>query len=217
MSVALPLPREVRGHVLFPEALLFSRVIPWGQELIADAERLDLWQQATQIRPLERQTFTSDYRNNDLVHLTWRTHPDLLCFERGLEAAIHACARVYNVYNPFLTVTHDVGYELLRYRPGQHFKEHIDEIAGDPRPRILSVVVFLNDDYTGGELAFPRQGVKLKARAGDIIVFPSNVCFPHASLDVGAGTKYSVVAWLTADPSMRTAGVGPPQPSDSLP
>ena len=54
--------------------------------------------------------------------------------------------------------------------------------------------VYLNDDYEGGEIQFPRlDGYTLTPKVGDIAVFPSNYIYEHASLPMKSGTKYCVV------------------------
>jgi predicted 2-oxoglutarate/Fe(II)-dependent dioxygenase YbiX len=60
----------------------------------------------------------------------------------------------------------------------------------------VSAVVYLNDDYDGGEIEFPRHNLTLKPKAGDIILFPSNFVYEHASLNISSGTKYSVVIMM---------------------
>ena len=62
--------------------------------------------------------------------------------------------------------------------------------------RLLTAILYLNDDFEGGELALPQQGLVYKPRAGSLIVFPSDFCFPHASHPLTRGTKYSLVTWF---------------------
>ncbi len=92
----------------------------------------------------------------------------------------------------------DTEYQLLRYQPGQHFHEHIDNIArhGTWGMRQLSAVGFLNEDVVGGTLVFPRQNMRIEPRVGRLVMWPSSFCFPHASEDVVKGVKYSVVTWF---------------------
>lgn len=54
-------------------------------------------------------------------------------------------------------------------------------------------MAYLNDNYEGGELWFPRFDLTIKPQAGDIVVFPSTYIYEHASQDMISGTKYSVV------------------------
>jgi len=79
----------------------------------------------------------------------------------------------------------------VKYGVGQHFQTHADH--GFSYICTVSSVLYLNDDYEGGELDFPRFGLKFKATAGDIVFFPSSFLFQHASLPVTSGVKYSAV------------------------
>lgn len=83
---------------------------------------------------------------------------------------------------------------FVKYGPGQHFQEHTDH--GYSYNCVVSLVAYPNDDYVGGELEFRLQGLKVKPRAGDLFIFPSNFMYPHKSLPVESGTKHSIVTML---------------------
>ena len=200
--MALPLPETVQGSVVAQDILLFPRAFSWGLDLIHTAERLNKWQPATQIDPYRESEYVNNHRNNDRTAVHHKIHQDWAPFEAGLESLFHACARVYKSYNEFLIISVDTGYDLLRYKAGQHFKTHVDGAVGGVQ-RQLSAIAYLNDDYDGGELAFPRQGVQIKPSAGDIVLFPSSISFPHESVGVSAGVKYAVVTWFIADPRFK--------------
>ena len=56
--------------------------------------------------------------------------------------------------------------------------------------------VKLNDDYEGGILEFPRQGITNKdIPIGKCILFPGQVTHPHTSTELLSGTKYSLTIW----------------------
>jgi len=80
---------------------------------------------------------------------------------------------------------------FVRYQPGQHFSVHSDH--GFSYSCTLSSVMYLNDDYEGGELWFPYLDIKFKPEYGDIVLFPSTYIFAHASLKVTSGVKYAAV------------------------
>jgi hypothetical protein len=83
-------------------------------------------------------------------------------------------------------------FNFVKYEgAGTHFKIHADH--GPTYVTTVSIVVYLNDEYEGGELWFPRFDLTLKPKAGDIAVFPSTYIYEHASQDMVSGTKYSVV------------------------
>ena len=56
--------------------------------------------------------------------------------------------------------------------------------------------VKLNDDYEGGILEFPRQGVSNRdVPVGKCILFPGQVTHGHTSTELQSGTKYSLTIW----------------------
>jgi hypothetical protein len=93
----------------------------------------------------------------------------------------------------FDTSWHDQ-YGLLKYGEGQKFTNHIDDHP--EHHRRMSTVYYMNDDYTGGEILFPRFGLSYKPKANDFIVFPSTYVYNHSVTPVEKGTRYAVVSWL---------------------
>lgn len=83
---------------------------------------------------------------------------------------------------------------FVKYGPGQHFQEHTDH--GFSYNCVVSMVGYVNDNYDGGELYFRMQDVRVKPKAGDLFVFPSNFMYAHQAMPVHSGTKYSIVTML---------------------
>lgn len=83
-------------------------------------------------------------------------------------------------------------FNFVKYEgAGTHFRIHADH--GPTYVATVSAVAYLNDNYEGGEIFFPRFGVDFKPQQGDIVVFPSIFIYEHASREMIEGTKYSVV------------------------
>lgn len=59
-----------------------------------------------------------------------------------------------------------------------------------------TVVVYLNDDYEGGELHFKDHGVTIKPAAGSIAMYPSGHPYMHESLNVTRGNKMLITHHL---------------------
>lgn len=96
--------------------------------------------------------------------------------------------------------------QLLRYRPGGEYKPHMDALPAEPNQRVLTVLVYLSDDYEGGETAFPRTGLSFRGRTGDALLFrnagPDGRPDPlslHAGLPVTRGVKYLASRWIRAE------------------
>lgn len=95
--------------------------------------------------------------------------------------------------------------QLLRYRPGGEYKPHMDALPAEPNQRVLTVLVYLSEDYEGGETSFPRTGLSFRGRAGDALIFrnagPDGRPDPlslHAGLPVAKGVKYLASRWIRA-------------------
>lgn len=96
-----------------------------------------------------------------------------------------------------LNLQEDEGYRVLKYGRGAEYRAHHDHGPGNSR--VLSLVAFLNDDFSGGELVFPKFDLTIKPEAGSCVLFPSNFPYTHiaepAGVDDGT-TKYSLVTWF---------------------
>lgn len=88
---------------------------------------------------------------------------------------------------------HDT-YGILKYGKGQQFTNHIDDHPSYHRR--ISTVYYLNENYTGGEINFPRFDIILKPKANQMIVFPSTYVYNHSVSPVIEGERYAVVSWL---------------------
>jgi len=89
-------------------------------------------------------------------------------------------------------------FRVNRYRSGGFMSEHIDNIHhshgqqyGYPH---LSVLLFLNEDYKGGEFVVADD--QYKTKKGSAIIFPSNFMFPHKVNKIEYGIRWSVISWL---------------------
>lgn len=104
--------------------------------------------------------------------------------------------------------------QVVRYLPGQYYKEHHDSCCDNNNKcfdfikkagqRIITVLIYLNDDFTGGYTYFRNLNLKVKPSTGDAIVFfplahGKNKCHPlalHAGTPVINGTKWVANVWF---------------------
>lgn len=99
------------------------------------------------------------------------------------------------------------GPSVLHYWPGEQFRDHFDFI--DPRlpdhdqqvarngQRVATFLVYLNEDYEGGETDFPRLKLRHHGRAGDGLLFVNaladgkgDVRMLHAGRSPESGEKW---------------------------
>lgn len=101
-------------------------------------------------------------------------------------------------------------YDILKHRPFTNAEYaigwHTDRLQGleySPGPKpILTLTLYLNDDYEGGEVAFLKDGeekiIIYKPKAGDVVVFPSSNPFQHAAMPIlSQNSKYFIRHFLT--------------------
>ncbi|MEZ0243056.1 MAG: prolyl hydroxylase family protein [Sphingomonas sp.] len=93
--------------------------------------------------------------------------------------------------------------QILRYRRGGEYRPHFDAIPGLANQRILTMLVWLNTGFEGGETQFPKVGLTLKGEPGDALLFrntlPDGSRDPatiHAGLPVTAGEKLIASRWI---------------------
>jgi prolyl 4-hydroxylase len=99
--------------------------------------------------------------------------------------------------------------QVLRYAPGQEYRMHSDALPPAPglNQRILTFLIYLNDDYDGGATAFETTGLALRPRAGDAVLFRNttrdgrmDARMRHAGQPVTKGVKYLASRWIRARP-----------------
>lgn len=102
---------------------------------------------------------------------------------------------------------HGEPFEVMRYAPGQQYRPHLDGAGRPGNDRILTAIVYLNEDYKGGETVFTELGVKVRGRTGDMLVF-GNLTedgevdreMRHAGLPVDDGIKFIATRWIRESP-----------------
>ncbi len=84
-------------------------------------------------------------------------------------------------------------FSIRKYNSLADMGKHVD--AEDPTDKahpVVSGVLYLNDQYEGGEIYFPEQNIKIKPEAGSLVMFPSYRPYFHHPLPVTSGNKYMV-------------------------
>jgi hypothetical protein len=129
--------------------------------------------------------------NSNSLGLINEQNKDLYRIHDSAFKAIKPCVDDYGYYWG-VGVNYYEAFNFVKYDgPGTHFKVHADH--GPAYVTTISVVAYLNDDYEGGELYFPRFNLTIKPKAGDVVVFPSTYIYEHASQDMISGKKYCIV------------------------
>lgn len=107
---------------------------------------------------------------------------------------------------------------VLHYAEGEEITEHFDfvdpnvpnydeEIAQNGQ-RVVTFLVYLNDNYSGGETEFPRLGITHKGRAGEGLFFvnafrdgSSDTRMLHAGRPPAGGEKWVISQFVRSRPT----------------
>jgi predicted 2-oxoglutarate/Fe(II)-dependent dioxygenase YbiX len=95
---------------------------------------------------------------------------------------------------------------IVRWLPGQLQMPHADkelhegEHRGKPNDfpyYDIAGLFYINDDYEGGELYFPNQGIQFKPKAGAAYFFPGDMNYIHGITPIESGIRYTVPFFWT--------------------
>lgn len=105
--------------------------------------------------------------------------------------------------------------QVLRYTTGGYYRPHCDSDGWNKHTqswepaldRHLSLLIYLDDDYDGGELIFPNFDFRLKPRSGLLVAFPSDHRYLHGAMPVLFGVRHAIVSWsaVAGKPTIHAA------------
>jgi prolyl 4-hydroxylase len=157
---------------------------------------------AVVIDPASRRQRPDPLRVCDSIGFTWPLeNPAIHALNRRLAAASGT------------DVAQGEPLQVLRYRAGGEYRPHFDAIPGFENQRAMTFLVWLSEDYEGGETHFPAADLKLRGAAGDAILFRNigadgrrDPSARHSGLPVTGGEKLIASRWIRERPFEMPAG-----------
>ena len=147
----------------------------------------------TSVRSSLGAAMNEEHEATQLLHQ--RINESLLVYKKEV-IKINEIFQYYPVPGGYETTSYREAIQVLEYHPEQEYKFHHDASNNQnvkEYHRQISVIVYLNDDFTGGGTEFPHQTFKPPVGYG--LIFPSNWCFPHSGQKVLSGKKRVAVTW----------------------
>jgi hypothetical protein len=116
--------------------------------------------------------------------------------------AFFRCTFEYCKQNALNFTDQNVGQHpliLREYNVGSKMSEHSDIYSyvkknNQPVAPSLTAILYLNDDYVGGEINFVKDNMSIKPKAGSMFVFPSNK--QHEVLEITSGNRYMTQTYV---------------------
>jgi hypothetical protein len=127
---------------------------------------------------------------------------DMLCAIRGRVRA--EIGRAYGLTRPLFSDT----LQIVRWPEGfeQHPHADSENPGGVPHPyawRSYASIIYLNDDFEGGQIYFPDLRLAPPIRPGMLVFFPGTLGYLHGVTKVIRGTRYTIASFWTFDPSRQ--------------
>ena len=103
--------------------------------------------------------------------------------------------------------------QIMRYREGQQYRTHLDRISAGTNQRLMTAIIYLNDDFSGGETGFPVLDMAVRGRRGDALLFRNltekgevDRDMQHAGLPPTGGVKFIASRWILERPAYDEQG-----------
>ncbi len=84
---------------------------------------------------------------------------------------------------------------FARWDAGDKLELHVDDL-GPTNTNHMATLIYLNDDYEGGEIDFPTHKLSHKPKTGDLIMFPGNMHYAHEVKTIISGVRWTVPMWF---------------------
>lgn len=141
---------------------------------------------------------------------------------KDLESVITKCANKFmKLQKEFINDGRDhyfYGVSLTKLSKDIQLRIHQD-VHNDFSTLSYSAVLYLNDNYKGGEVSFLKDfiplsdfplyedsmgGISFKPKAGDLSIFPSDLW--HGGKKITDGDRYAIIFWATTEKEYEFAG-----------
>lgn len=111
---------------------------------------------------------------------------------------------------PHITLNHLEMAQIQKYEDSQFVRSHVDYFNDGKQitnsDKMATLIVYLNDDFDGGETFFNHLGFKIKPEKGSALFFDYdyseiiNRKTRHEGLPVYNGIKYIITFWVRQKP-----------------
>jgi predicted 2-oxoglutarate/Fe(II)-dependent dioxygenase YbiX len=139
----------------------------------------------------------SNYGNNE-QEFTVHTYHEIQGLDSDLldmiqETALMVYSFVLNNYNSKFDHFINEKTHIAKFVEGKGMHEHFDA----SRPNDIATLIYLNNDYDGGDIYFPKYEMSFKPEPGDLLCFPDNPSFIHGVKPIIRGTRFTLPRWFT--------------------
>jgi len=88
---------------------------------------------------------------------------------------------------------HDMS-SIIRYRTDDHMDVHRDNVEKSDHNNVYGVVLYVNDDYEGGEIYYPDSNIEFKPKKNSMVIHPAGLS--HGVRTVTGGVRYVLTTFV---------------------
>jgi hypothetical protein len=167
---------------------------------VVDDEKLDYYTQflSESFKGKKSDVSRQEGRKNDAYTLNYycKNNPELASINKELDQISFKSLLQYYKDCPLAKAYFGpreglYGLNLFRtYDEQDSYEWHCDE--GPHMRFIASFLLYLNDDFEGGETMFLNDRLKIKPKKGSVLMFPCGPYFIHKSSRIRSGNKHVI-------------------------
>jgi hypothetical protein len=99
-------------------------------------------------------------------------------------------------------------FVLTRWLPGMSQSPHSDDMENTPDAlnfihRKYGLIVYLNNDFDGGQTFYPQHNVYINPEPGKMVVHPADTDHMHGVTPIGEGVRFTLASFITFDPTKK--------------
>ena len=142
-----------------------------------------------------------NFYNNHLIHThEYRSYDNQISYPLNIinqykhEHTLNTCVGgIIKLCKGFVCDAKLDNLEIVKRTPSSSMDYHVDSMTGD----VLSGIVYLNDDYSGGSTGF--ESFQVEPKVGRLIIF-SNAHYRHCVNEVKGNNRYTLSSWFVKNP-----------------
>jgi hypothetical protein len=158
--------------------------------LIKTATELDIWESGG----------TGFWENRVLNYYTILQRD-----KKAAEIMLDANSRCGNIIknNYAIPEVYSDTLQIVRWFPGMEQPPHADDMTNTDihgfEHRVFGSIIYLNDDYEGGQTYYPNYKISITPQAGKLAVHPGDPEHLHGVTKIEGGMRYTIASFWTLD------------------
>lgn len=139
----------------------------------------------------------SDHLKNKVINLFTCSHPSASNMQTLTTTMNKKAERILadiGIFNSETSLL--LGFNQIIKIDNVGMDSHKDNPDNSDKPISHGIIVYLNDDYAGGELDYTELGILHKPKKNSLVIHPGTKEYTHAVRDVTSGARYAMTTFI---------------------